>query len=794
MIHEEILHSLEFDKILAVVAGFANSDATRKAVQAIVPLASRAEIETRFGQVEEVRRLARLGISLPLAPFEDIAELMALVRPEGAVLNPSDLVPFIPVLRIMAAIARQFGYRTDIPLLRELAGHVTGFPHILEPLEASLDSEGNILDTASKLLFEIRTTKRALTARIRKRLEEIVREKQTAIFLQDDFITLRGGRYVIPVRMDSKGMVQGVVHDVSNSGETAFMEPLEIIGLANELENLVAEEKAEMIRILREICRSIREEADELEIQFTAVVQLDLVNGIARFANLIGAEVPVISDQPVIRLREARHSLLMLLQRERGGREVVPLDLELGTAPDAADISAGQGAPSNLMVITGPNAGGKTIALKTTGLLLAMALSGIPVSAAATSVFPLVDQLLVDIGDEQSIEASLSTFSAHIANIARILAGADGKTLVLLDELGTGTEPGQGAAIACAVLQELQEQGALVLATTHLTDIVGFVHRTPGMVNAAMEFDPATYSPLYRLKAGEPGQSHAIEIARRYGLPERVIAVAQGMVGRLDTEFHALLAELKEKSHRHDEALAELAQRDRELAGKERLLGERLAAAEVQRRETVENALQEAREIVQNARREMNVVIEEARAERRREARQRLDEAERQVEERLREMRPEAYLDLDLIAEGDVVFVRSLGCDATVAAVDRKRGRFRVRAGQLELEVDLADAAPRTGKGAPSKEARRRAAAEETLSRELNIVGLRVDDALPEVERFLNRASLEGLGEVRIIHGKGTGALMRAVRTYLDGHPLVREFRKGEPFEGGEGATVVTLG
>jgi DNA mismatch repair protein MutS2 len=445
------------------------------------------------------------------------------------------------------------------------------------------------------------------------------------------------------------------------------------------------------------------------------------------------------------------------------------------------------------MVITGPNAGGKTIALKTTGLLLAMALSGIPVSAAATSVFPLVGQLLVDIGDEQSIEASLSTFSAHIANIARILAEADGKTLVLLDELGTGTEPGQGAAIACAVLHELQERGALVLATTHLTDIVGFVHRTPGMVNAAMEFDQKTFSPLYRLKPGEPGQSHAIEIARRYGLPERVIAVAQGMVGRLDTEFHALLAELKEKGHRHDEALAELERRQRELDGKERLLGERLAAAETQRRETLETSLREAREIVQSARREMNAILEEARAERRREARKRLEEAELQVEARLREVRPEGFLDIDRIAEGDMVFVRPLGCDATVAGVDRKRGRLRVRAGQMELEVALTDAAPRTGKTAPPKSVSRRTAAEETLSRELNIVGLRVDDALPEVERFLNHASLEGIGEVRIIHGKGTGVLMRAVREYIDGHPLVREFRKGEPFEGGEGATVVTL-
>jgi len=803
MISNETLHILEFDKILAAVAGFANSDATRQAIREVRPFDECSAIETRFGQTEEIRRLHQIGIRLPLSPFEDITDIMALVRPEGAVLNPTDLVPFKPLLRIMVAVSRQFGYRTDIPLLGEMAGHVTGFPHILEPLEASLDDEGNFLDTASRLLFEIRTNKRALTARIRKRLEEIVREKHTAIFLQDDFITLRGGRYVIPVRMDSKGMVQGVVHDVSNSGETAFMEPLEIISLANELENLVAEEKAEMIRILRAICRSIRDDADEIDRQFAAVVRLDLVNSIARFADLLGAETPQIGTTGEIRLREARHPLLVLLRRERGGKDVVPLDLELGTVPagsvvfgdqggEAADTGAGK-EPNRLMVITGPNAGGKTIALKTTGLLVTMALSGIPVTAAGTSVFPLVSRLLVDIGDEQSIEASLSTFSAHVANVARILEQAGGETLVLLDELGTGTEPGQGAAIACAVLHDLQERGALVLATTHLTDIVGFVHKTAGMVNAAMEFDLTTLTPLYRLTAGGPGQSHAIEVARRYGLPDRVIVFAQGMVGRLDTEFHSLLAELKEKGRRHDEALVELTRRKREMAEKERLLAERLATAERERRETRENALREAKEIIQGARREMNSILEEARQERRREARARLAEAERQAEERLREMRPDEGLAVDIVQVGDVVYVRRIGYDAAVTAVDRKHRRLRVRAGLMEMEIDLAEAAPPVGKGVQGKERGRGPGREEPVSRELNIIGKRVDDALPELERFLNRASLEGTAEVRIIHGKGTGALMRAVRDYLGDHPLVREFRRGEPYEGGEGATVVTL-
>ncbi|HTP63876.1 MAG TPA: Smr/MutS family protein, partial [Geobacteraceae bacterium] len=672
-----------------------------------------------------------------------------------------------------------------------------------EPLEASIDEEGNILDTASKLLFELRGRKRGLITRIRKRLEEIVRERQTAIFLQDDFITQRGGRWVIPVRMDSKGMVPGVVHDVSNSGETAFMEPIEIIGLVNELENLTAEEKAEQIRILRQLCHWIREELAGIEDEFLALVQLDLHNSIARFADQLGAEVPAISEAPIVRLKQGRHPLLMLLQKERGGKPVVPLDLVLGeqgrseAAPLPAETDAAAegvtGSAERVMVITGPNAGGKTIAIKTTGLLLLMAISGIPVPAASTSLFPLVGALPVDIGDEQSIEESLSTFSAHVSRIAAILEEAGPRSLVLLDELGTGTEPGQGAAIACAVLHELNEKGALVLATTHLTDIIGFVHKTDGMVNAAMEFDRQTLTPLSRLKRGEPGQSHALEIARRYGLPERVIAFARRMVGRLESEFHELLAELKEKRRLHEEKLAELAKREQTLSELEHASAERTREAERQRKEALEKAWLEAREVVQKAKREIAAILDEARREKTRTAKRALEETERQVEEKLREFHPEESLVLEQLREGMTVFVRSIGYDAVIAAIDARHGRLRVKAGRMELEIPLADTAPAKGKKAQPKQASRPAAGDESATRELKIIGMRVDDALPEIERILNRFSVEGGGEIRIVHGKGTGALMRAVRDYLDGHPLVLEFRKGEPFEGGDGATVVTL-
>jgi DNA mismatch repair protein MutS2 len=781
----ETLRILEFDRILAWLATFAHCPATVAAIEEIRPFAERPEIEERLGQVEEIRKLARFGTGLPLTGFEDVEPVLDLARPAGAVLNPVDLAVLLPLLRVGAAVARQLANRSDLPLLTALAGQLTGCPDILEALENSLDSEGGLLDSASRALFELRTRKRQLTARIRKRLEEIVRERQTAIFLQDDFITQRNGRWVIPVRMDSKGMVPGVVHDVSNTGETAFMEPLEIIGLANELENLVAEEKGEMIRILRQLTGWVREESERINEEFRIVVALDLLASLARGADLLGAEAPEITEEPRLMVREGRHPLLVLLQRERGGRDVVPLDLTLGGS---------DGAPDRVMLITGPNTGGKTIAIKTVGLLLLMAQAGMPVPAAATSVFPVTSDLLADIGDEQSIQESLSTFSAHIRTISRILERADSRTVVLLDELGTGTDPNQGAAIACAVLEELQRRGSMVLATTHLIDIVAHVQRVPGMVNAAMEFDARTFTPLYRLKSGEPGQSHALATARRYGLPESVIERATGMVGRLEAEFHDLLADLKGQRQRHEALLADLERRERELVQQETRLAERRTEAERRLRESREKGLHEARELVSAARREINAILEEARRERSRTSRERLTAVEEQLTEQLQELHPEETLSLDQVREGDTVFVRPLGYDVTVLSVDRKQQRLRVRAGQLELAVAAGDIARSRRRDAPARE-RRRTAVETPaeLPSELNVIGQRVDAALAHVEKFLDQAALQGRGEVRIIHGKGTGALMRAVRELLERHPLVEGARPGEPFEGGDGVTVATL-
>jgi DNA mismatch repair protein MutS2 len=775
MIAKETLKRLEFDKILETVAGFAHCEASHREALALSPLATLEEMQLRLGTIEEIRKLTRLGIALKLASFEDVTPQIKAVRPRNSVLAPLELQRFIPTLRVMAAISTQLSFRSDAPLLLSQAGVITGFPDLLNPLEHTVNSEGEILDTASRLLADLRGRKRGLTARIKKRLEEIVRERSTAIFLQDDFITQRSGRWVIPVRMDSKGMVPGVVHDVSNSGETAFMEPLEIIALANELENLVADERAEEIRIVRQICDWIREDAEPLLEQFAALVRLDLLNCLASFSDKLSCENPTISVSQALTLKAARHPILTLL-----GKEVVPLDLELK-------------GNDRVMVVTGPNTGGKTIAIKTAGLLSVMALSGMPVPALPGSVLPLAKDILVDIGDEQSIEESLSTFSAHISKISSILEHAGTGTLVLLDELGTGTEPGQGAAIACAVLKELKDKGALVVATTHLTEIIGFVQREPGMLNAAMAFDRKRLAPLFKLVVGEPGESHALEIARRYGLPDRVVEFARGMIGTMEADFHALLRDLKEKRQQLDDTLADLAAREEALVGSERKLAERAEEANRRLLESKEKGYQEAKEIIAKAKREVAGLIEEARRDRARQAKEKLEQAAAEIDQVLAELHPEEDLPAGDVAVGGVYFVKPLNCDATVIAETRE-GKVRVRAGSMEIEVAVTSLSKAKATRKEQRTQKKRQLEERSEpAAEINLLGLRVDEALDRLEPFLNQAALERLPELRVVHGLGTGALMKGVRSYLQGHPLVESLRTGERFEGGNGVTMVKL-
>jgi len=782
------LELLEFPKLLSIISDLASSEASGNRVREILPLGNRDDILTRQRRIGEIMRMSQEDMPLRISRFPDVAPLLLTVKTSGAVLEAQELAGFMPVLDVAETVAEQIDGRDDLTALRDYAGSLTGFPDILRLLRRSVDSEGNILDSASAMLADLRERTRRLDARIMKRLEEMVRDENLSVFLQDDFITKRSGRWVIPVRMDSKGQVAGVVHDVSKSGETAFIEPLAIINLANELENLFAEQRAEEIRILRNISARIRESADGIAAEYGTVVGLDLLNCIARFAEGLDMEIPSINDTGCISLVRARHPLLQIAFGKSGGmRNLVPLDVTLGD-------------DNTIMVITGSNAGGKTIAVKTIGLLTLMALSGMPVPADSSSSFPPLKSLLVDIGDEQSIESSLSTFSAHISNISAILRNAGSETLVLIDELGTGTDPEEGAALACAVLKELDGGGALVFATTHLAQVKGFVHRTEGMVNASMEFDRKTLSPLYKLRIGEPGQSHALETASRYGLPDSVIDSAKAMLGGIHAEFDNLIADLNDKRARYEAALDNMNRRKEEMYEKSRMLEERLAEAEESRKEIMARSYRDAADMIAGIKREMRALIEELKAKertKRREVVKQVETKQREITEKLRGLEEEEETgtpSLEEIRAGDTVFIRSLGYDASVVSVMGQQNRVRVTAGNMEIEVPLSDVAFKRGRTIKERATAVRAErTDEITPSRINLIGLRVDEALSRLEPFLNHVSLAGISEVTVIHGLGTRTLSRAVREHLEGHPLVKKFRAGERVEGGEGVTVVTM-
>lgn len=793
MISASALTHLEFGKILQSIARHSRSEVTAGAIGALAPLADAGAITLHWRRIEEIRALLRQRIELRISRFSDIRPQLEQVRPAGAILSTFGLLEFIPVLESLAALHKQLSPREDIPALRRLDPFPAPFSDILEPLAATLDPEGNLLDTASRELAEIRKAKRTLAARVRKKLEEIVRRHETAIFLQDDFITIRSGRWVIPVRMDSKGMVPGVVHDVSGSGETAFIEPLEIIPFVNELENLSAEEKAEEIRILRQLSAWIREDADRIAACFGTLVELDRLDCLARFSERYNLAVPELSIDGRLRLLSARHPLLLVMRGDQGdAAPVVPLDLELCSGNDGR---SGEKTAPQVLVISGPNAGGKTIALKTVGLICAMALSGIPVPVSPSSSIPLYESLLVDIGDEQSIEQSLSTFSAHISAISRILGQAGHRSLVLLDELGTGTEPLQGAAIGCAVLQELRELGAAVLATTHLTEIVGFVQQQQRMQNAGMAFDSTSWTPLYRLVMGEPGQSHALETARRYGLPEQVLETARSLLGNTAGAFSGLIEELRSKRDALQHELDRQQQQRQQLEARSRDLDRQQADLARLRQETLDKARADARDTITAARREMNLLLEQFRQDRRKETAVRFRQRAEQLDAAFAPTGEQAPT-LETLQPGAVVLVRSLEREATVVSIDQPRSKVRVRAGSIEMEVPLhgliptADTAPKPAK---KSEIRMKLQPEDS-AHELNLIGKRVEDALTELEGFVDQAVLAGRREIRIIHGIGTGTLQRAVREFLGRHPQIAAFRPGEPREGRDGATIAELG
>jgi len=790
------LELLEFHKIRDILAGFTSFSASRELALALVPLSDEEEIRLRLRQSAEARRLLSLSPDFHIGEVVDVREMVKLAA-RGKILDPKSLLEIQKTLDSAHRLKRHLtNLSSELPLLSGLARDIVTLDKLVKDIGGCLSPNGDLLDTASPKLASVRHRMRQVRQELLAHLQAIISSPRGRKIVQEPIVTEREGRYVIPIKVECRRQIKGIVHDVSNTEATVFIEPWTTIEVQNELRQLVAEEKDETERILRTLSAEVGAFESQISRNIELLAEIDLALAKARYAREARATEPIIvaagknqeanKDGPagVLKLVEARHPLL--------GKKAVPLSVEIGQ-----DFS--------VLVITGPNTGGKTVALKTIGLLSLMAQAGLPIPAQAESRIPVFDGIYADIGDEQSIEQTLSTFSWHIGNIVHIINNATPKSLVLLDELGTNTDPGEGSALARAILLHFLSQGTMTVATTHYTELKALAHATKGMENAALDVDPVTMAPTYHLTVGIPGGSNALATASRLGLPAEIVTRARDMLSKGTQEIEALLTRLvttqaNVESIRHslENELKEAKQRNEELK-------EKLRQLEEDRRRIV----RETRDRVVRDAAELQRKIRQATAELRKEkSRQGIEQAKKALAEVQQQLSAEAWQvslraeaggkepEAGLIAPGDTVWLKDAGISATVLSISEERELVEVQAGKVKMTLKLDSVEkkmPSTSVAKRDSVLITRRSSRSRVSPELDLRGKRAEEVEPMLDDYLNQASLCGLRQVRIVHGIGTGTVRQIVRETLASHPLVASFRPGEQDEGGDGITVINM-
>ncbi|MDP6528835.1 MAG: endonuclease MutS2 [Gemmatimonadota bacterium] len=783
------LRILEFDRIRALLAGMALSDGGRRLAGALTPSPDPGEVAERLVCVTEVLRLMA-DSGLPLQGLEDIESVLERIRPDGAVLTGEEAARVGKNLHVARRVARVLHERReDTPRLADRAARLSPQGPLREEIDRCVDSSGEVLDGASPALRKLRREQEVVRQRLLSRLGGIVRSLTGAG--DEPVVTLRSGRFVLSVRRDRSGKLNGVIHGQSGSGASIYLEPSAAVEMNNELAALRGSEAREVRRILTEITVRVRAVLPELKENESCLCALDLIHASGRFSRELECVPALPSEDGALEVVRGAHPLLLLALRETDG-VVVPLDFALG----------GGHAPT--LVITGPNTGGKTVALKTVGLFALMNQSGLPLPAAEGTRFPVFRRIHADIGDEQSIERSLSTFSSHMAHVNQVLSEADGDTLVLLDEIGVGTDPEEGAALAKAVLTHLTECGARTVVTTHYGSLKAFAHEAAGMENASLEFDRESLTPTYHFLQGVPGSSEALSVAQRLGFPEPLVDAARRMLGEEKEAVEGLLQDLRDRRAELAHAQADLdAEKQRAVIAREKA-EERLRGLGQERRKLERDALDKARRLVEQARAELGEILGAARTDAASEkaagrARTRLGEMEGDLERRLSRQveagrAPERPARAEEITEGTPVLISRVGWKGTALGAPGSSGKVDVAVGSLRVEVPLADLELRARTRAEKRQSVPVVRREDSDSvSEIDLRGKTVDEAVGEVDRVLDGLVVSGGSWVRIIHGKGTGALRSAITAELEQDARVKSFRTGEPAEGGTGVTIAVL-
>jgi DNA mismatch repair protein MutS2 len=795
------LNVLEYPKILDRLAGFCDFSASMELARSLEPTSSFDLALARIAETTEARKLLSMqstgvGAAHDIRPQADLAS-------RNGVLDSHALLDIKSTLISCRELKKAFEKRTDeFPRLTQIALGLPDTHGLVDSISRILSDRGEILDSASLKLGEIRRSLRVSQDRLMSRLQKYVTDSKTVSMLQEPIVTQRDGRYVIPLRAEFKGKIKSIIHDQSSSGATLFIEPLPVVEANNQIRELQLSERDEERRILAEVSKQVGEHATELKYGVENLAVLDLAFAKAKFADELRASEPLLQDlskvesrkskdlRPLtctLKLLHARHPLL-------DPNNVVPIDVDPVPGTQA-------------IVITGPNTGGKTVSLKTVGLLVVMAQSGLHIPAQSGSELPCFHSVWADIGDEQSIEQSLSTFSGHITNIIRILKKIDSRSLVIFDELGSGTDPQEGAAIARAILSHLLESGAMTLVATHYPELKTFAHGTDGVVNASLEFDIKTLRPTYKLTLGLPGRSNALLIAQKLGLPQSIIDDARAEINPLDLRADKLLDDIRKERNRTSREREKLEKARDKLESQTRELEKRLEKIEDERRDTIAKARAEGELEVAVLKRNIDSLKSQLKK-----ASQPL-QAIKAIEEKMEKMEEKVEAPVERKSEqvsanstqsslrlGERVTVRSLSAEGLVTALGEADAEIQI--GTLRVRARLSDLVRRAGEQSSAGSKQKDAAGRESTvvqrqssspGMEVDLRGLMAEDALDKMERYLEQAFLSGLPFVRIIHGKGTGRLRQAVREALRGHEYVGAFEEGGSTEGGEGVTVAKM-
>ena len=785
-LYEKSLIKLELDQVLALLAECAGSSEGKTRCMLLRPVSNLDEVQALLDETTAASDLCTKKGNPGFGEVKDVSA--SLERADrGGSLQPKELLSIAGVLRSARNIKSYVAEDEIKTVLTPLFNALTPNKYLEDRIFGGILSEEEIADTASPALADIRRHMRVQAGKIRDSLQKVISSPAYSKFLREPIITIRDGRYVVPVKSECRNDVPGLVHDVSASGGTYFIEPMSAVNANNALRELELKEKKEIERILAELSAEAAAHRDDIEQSFDMLVRLDVVFAKAKLGYRMKAWAPLMNDQGRVELRNARHPLI-------DPKAVVPISVRLGTDFDT-------------MIITGPNTGGKTVTLKTVGLLTLMAECGLHIPAGDGSRLSTFDAILADIGDEQSIAQSLSTFSSHMKTIVDVVEQCDDRTLVLFDELGAGTDPAEGAALAMAIIEFCRKMGSRVVATTHYAELKLYAMRTNGVINASCEFDVETLRPTYKLLIGIPGKSNAFAISRKLGLSEEILKEADDLVGKSDKDFEDVLSQLEQQRQQMEAARLEAERLRRETAKIKEQSEEYHAQLRREKEKAMEAARREAQEIIEDARRTANAASEEIKAikkqladnadtsninQRQADLRRSLNEAQNRIRSQEPErQRPEPTRDILI---GDTVELLKLGTKASVIAIN-KDGSYQLQAGILKMSAKK-DEIYLLEQENPYKEKHIRPVHSgremkmAAMSSEIDLRGMDTIEAVCVLDRYMDEAMRSNLQTVRIIHGKGTGAVRAAVHQALKKNKFVKKFRLGQYGEGEDGVTI----